>query len=202
MTDLETRDKCRRCQMPKAASLQDYLDHGFYLESGEPANSLCGDHLSGSPYAHVHCRDVTITRLSTDLTRVKAELAAAEGRIRDLDGLINTPQVDDFLEAVRTEAAHQCERWGTEHDAGKEPQDWFWLLGYLSGKALASAVKDDRDKALHHTISSAAVLLNWHAHISGTRTEMRPGIEPPKALDADDALTSAADGAGGGGTGT
>lgn len=47
-------------------------------------------------------------------------------------------------------------------------------------KALAAAVKGDRDKARHHTISSAAVLLNWHEQLSGRPRGMRPGIEPPK----------------------
>lgn len=96
-----------------------------------------------------------------------------------LHELINTPHVDDFLEAVRLEAAHQCERFGVDNDAGKAPSDWFWLIGYLAGKALAAAIKGDTQKALHHTISSGAALLNWHAHMSGERTRMRPGIEPP-----------------------
>lgn len=37
----------------------------------------------------------------------------------------------------------------------------------------------DTDKALHHTISSAASLANWHAAILGT-TNMRPGISEDK----------------------
>ncbi len=46
-----------------------------------------------------------------------------------LHGLLNTPRTDDFFESVRVEAAHQTERWGTEHDAGKGPPEWF---GYLA----------------------------------------------------------------------
>lgn len=82
-----------------------------------------------------------------------------------LDALINDPEIDDFLRGVRLEAAHQRERWGQDHDAGKAAADWFWLLGYLSGKALAAAIAGHRKKALHHTISSAAVLLQWHKAI-------------------------------------
>lgn len=108
---------------------------------------------------------------------VSGEQDAELARLR---ALLNTPEVYDFLEGVRLEAAHQQERWGNAHDAGKVPADWFWLLGHLSGKALAAAVKGDTEKALHHCISSAAVLLNWHAHIGGIRTGMRPGIEPPR----------------------
>lgn len=95
-----------------------------------------------------------------------------------LRGLVNTPQLHDFSAAVVLEAAHQRERWGSNHDAGKAPEDWFWLLGYLGGKALAAAKAGDRDKALHHTISSAAALANWHAALLGEHTAMRPGIDP------------------------
>jgi len=55
------------------------------------------------------------------------------------ENLLNTPELHDFSNAVVLEAAHQRQRWDSEHDAGKTPQDWFWLVGYLAGKALQSA---------------------------------------------------------------
>lgn len=91
----------------------------------------------------------------------------------------DSPHTETFFEAVRLEAMHQRERWGSEHDAGKGPTDWFWLLGFLGGKAVWAATHGDREKALHHTISTAGVLLNWHAHLQGENT-IRPGIETPK----------------------
>lgn len=103
------------------------------------------------------------------------KLEAADAEVARLQALINTPQTGDFVEAVKLEAAHQRERWGAEHDEGKEPHDWFWLLGYLAGKALAKP-----EKRLHHIVSSAAALLNWHRHETGEATEMRPGIAPPE----------------------
>jgi hypothetical protein len=96
---------------------------------------------------------------------------------------LNEPIIEDFLAGVKREAAYQREHWGSEHDAGKTPADWFWLLGYLAGKALASAIAGDRDKALHHCISTAAVCLNWHAAIKGSDTRMRPGIMTPKGFE-------------------
>lgn len=102
---------------------------------------------------------------------------AVEDRDR-LDSLVNNPHIKEFAEAVRLEAAHQRERWGAAHDAGKQSQDWFWLIGYLAGKALAADKSGDKDKALHHTISTAAVLANWHAALTGEHTEFRPGIDP------------------------
>lgn len=109
-----------------------------------------------------------------------SNVVALQAEVERLRALINTPRTDDFLEAVRLEAAHQQERWGSENDAGKEPMDWFWLLGWLSGKAAKSFLEGDSDKGLHHTISSAAVLLNWHRYATGQLTAMRPGIEPPQ----------------------
>jgi len=100
-------------------------------------------------------------------------------RVEIRDSILNTPELRDFMAAVPIEVLHQRKRWGKAHDAGKEPQDWFWLIGYLAGKALRSDLDGDTDKALHHTITIAAACRNWHAAISGTDTSMRPGIEPP-----------------------
>lgn len=110
-------------------------------------------------------------------------LAAQDGLVERIrNDIINTPETADFIAGVAIEATHQRERWGSEHDAGKTPFDWFWLVGYLAQKAAASQVNGDTEKAMHHTISTAAALANWHAAISGASTAMRPGIEPPSAL--------------------
>lgn len=96
--------------------------------------------------------------------------------------LINSPMTEDFLQAVQLESAHQVYRWGTSHDRGKSAFDWFWLIGYLSQKAAQNHHDGNAIKALHHTISTAAALLNWHQAISGENNEMMPGIdiEEPK----------------------
>lgn len=104
----------------------------------------------------------------------------------DARRLLGAPELHDFARAVVLEAAHQRARWPSEHDAGKAPSDWFWLLGYLSGKALQAAATGYRDGALHHTISSAAALANWHAALLG-KTDMRPGIETPPGEKGDPA---------------
>lgn len=103
-----------------------------------------------------------------------------EAEIAKLKACINSPITDDWLDGVRFEAAHQQLRWQSDHDAGKTHPDWFWLVGYLAGKALFAAMQGDAMKAKHHTISTGAALLNWWRHITGDATGMRPGIEPPK----------------------
>ena len=103
------------------------------------------------------------------------EIDTLRARVDELETLVNTPHTAVFLEAVKIEVAHQVERWGTADDRAKQPADWFWLVGYLAGKALAAAIKGDREKSLHHTISSAAVLANWHAAIIGEANRFQPG---------------------------
>ena len=102
-----------------------------------------------------------------------------------LDALINSPQTAKFLDATRIEVAHQIARWGSVHDRAKEPQDWYWLIAYLSGKALRSHIDGDREKALHHTISSAAVLANWHAAICQRDMRFTPGSSDLQMFLAD-----------------
>lgn len=98
--------------------------------------------------------------------------------VERLQNLINTPELIDFVAAVKIEAVHQRERWGSEHDEGKTAADWFWLIGYLAGKAIQADKIGDTDKLRHHIITTAAACANWHAQVQGT-CDMRPGIIPP-----------------------
>ena len=111
-----------------------------------------------------------------------------EAEIERLTARINTPETEDFDRGVPLEAAHQIERWGDAHDRSKSAENWFWLVGYLAGKALRAAIEGDREKAKHHTISSAAALRNWHSAIKrdetnrgiGADSDLQPK-EPPHA---------------------
>jgi hypothetical protein len=111
--------------------------------------------------------------------RLRGALATSNAEVARLQALLNTPELQDFADGVTREAAHQVERWGADHDDGKAPLDWFWLIGFLAQKAAASAIAGDLDKARHHTISTAAALANWHRALSGAPTAMRPGIATP-----------------------
>lgn len=117
--------------------------------------------------------------------RVLAEKAAEYDQL-------NTPEIKDFLMAVEREALHQRDIHAHKGDAGKSDADWFWLLGYLGGKAMhaggaeksAAAVgspmaRQYYEKQLHHIITTAAACLNWHAARVGTYQDMRPGIAAP-----------------------
>lgn len=106
----------------------------------------------------------------------RSKLAAAEQdgrRYRELA----TPEIHDFMLAVEREAAHQRDRWETEHDSGKSPEDWLWLVAYLSVKATQANRYGDQKKYLHHIVTCAAACCNWHANATGANKMMRPGVE-------------------------
>lgn len=156
---------CTDCEKdyPPAQCHQPSASHDRLVEEIEE--------LEGRLSSTVSARDLTIRDLHQQLDAERAARA-------ELEAKLNTPELHDFAKAVVLEAAHQRERWPAEHDAGKEPADWFWLLGYLAGKALRAHSSADIEKALHHCISSAAALANWHTAITGEHTRMRPGIDP------------------------
>lgn len=107
---------------------------------------------------------------------------ALKAEIARLNQIINTPHADEFWKAASIEAEHQRQRWGAAGDAGKTPADWFWLVGYLAGKALHAHAAGNNEKAEHHIITTAAACANWHRAVFGL-TDMRPGHEAGIAGD-------------------
>lgn len=95
---------------------------------------------------------------------------------------INNPQTAVFLTAVKFEAAHQRRRFGGSHDRNKSAENWFWLVGYLAGKALRAAIWGDKLKAKHHCVSSAAALAQWFEAIE--QDESGSGIGADADLSA------------------
>jgi hypothetical protein len=116
---------------------------------------------------------VTARQAVADLV---VERNRAQAALRALQDKLNTPHVQDFIESMRIEAVHQAERWGVDHDASKTRPDWVTLLVYLIGKAAKAHFERDQPKLLHHIITTAAALLNWHAAETGADNRMRPGI--------------------------
>ena len=94
--------------------------------------------------------------------------------VQRLTRILNTPLYDDFLEAVKAEAAHQTYRWSSEHDDCKTPEEWHSLIDWLTSKAMSAQIRGDSNKALHHTISSAAALLHWHRTILESNPNQTP----------------------------
>lgn len=168
---------CVNCQVPADAITID--------QAIEATQRIADGRVTTTP------RAIGIARALLEQRASLLELVEDVGRENArLDGMINNPHISDFLEAVRLEAVHQRERWGTNHDAGKSDEDWLFLVGFLGGKAVQAGKSAKQlppglqmqeyhlEKRLHHIITAAAVLLNWHAHLTGSDTRMRPGIEP------------------------
>jgi DNA-binding transcriptional regulator YdaS (Cro superfamily) len=128
-----------------------------------------------------HARALSATKSVEDIAATPAPAvdAVPAGEVERQairNEIINAPETADFMAGVPLEAAHQRERWGADHDAGKMPLDWFWLIGFLAQKAADAAMRGDIKKAKHHTISTGAALANWHAALTGADIKMRPGI--------------------------
>ncbi|KPV20824.1 hypothetical protein APR51_16015 [Variovorax paradoxus] len=97
--------------------------------------------------------------------------------VKRLRALINNPHTEEFLSAVQYEAAHQRYRFGEAGNRQKSAENWFWLIGRLVGKCLRAVITGDREKALHHTISSAAALANWFEAIKHDKSGSGQGLD-------------------------
>jgi hypothetical protein len=85
---------------------------------------------------------------------------AAEIKLKELENKINTPQTEEFFTAVENEVAHQNLRWNDKH---KSDTDWFWLVGYLAGKALhnPNPGNNSLEKKRHRVIALAGAVFCW-----------------------------------------
>jgi hypothetical protein len=157
------------------------------LASGENPNDLSASGHTSFKKWRQYTKAAEAARSASEAHQLLPLAVADIERLGDenarLDKLLNTPEIMDFAKALPLEASHQRARWGTDHDSGKTPADWFWLIGYLAGKALHAQTGGNTKKALHHVITTAAALCNWHAAILG-KTNMRPGIETPPEGEA------------------
>ena len=93
-------------------------------------------------------------------TKMCDSYAAENQRLSDeierLKAIIHTPHTDEFMSAVSIEAEFQQQKWDSSHDGGKDVPDWFWLLGYLAGKAVRSpspCARSPSGSCWHHVCS-------------------------------------------------
>jgi hypothetical protein len=137
------------------------------------------DHLTAVARDYLQARgvDVDAALLADALNEMAPATSAHNQALKDeiarLTGILNTPAIEPFAGAVVAEAQHQVFRWGADHDETKDAFDWYWLLGYLAGKAARSAQTQDWEKALHHTVTAAAALANWHGRLIAARDTAR-----------------------------
>lgn len=106
----------------------------------------------------------------SEIDRLVQENGDLRAEIDRLKKLLGTPEIVDFVEAVKREAAYQREHWGPEHDKEKTDDFWFWTLGWLAGKAVTDPHESDDkrtsvERKLHRIITAAALAANWHAAV-------------------------------------
>ena len=136
----------------------------------DAAKLLRGEHVGSAPGIS---EPAEIMRL-TGAAAVAADAGqATDARDAAKYRALHTPEVVDFIKAVENEALFQRDKWAAQGDAGKSDADWFWLVGYLAGKAIRPDAT--KEKQLHHIITTAAACLNWHGARVGAYTLMRPG---------------------------
>ena len=100
------------------------------------------------------------------LAASRERASVLQDEIDRLNAIIHTPHCDDFIQGVAIEAEFQRQKHGDE-DARKDPAQWYWVVGYLAGKALYSWLRGDTEKAKHHVITTAALCANWHRKLKG-----------------------------------
>jgi len=157
----EERDKA----VKRENEFWEYLRNAFLIESREeleehakgwsPQNSLL------VALHHIWKREPKVEEIQKQLTQVRRERDRAES-------LMNNPEINNFIEGVKSEAAHQVKRWGKNHDGLKTPEDWLWLIAYLSTKASQASRYGDKEKYLHHILTCAAACFNWHKNVTDT----------------------------------
>ncbi|MDR6381779.1 hypothetical protein [Paraburkholderia caribensis] len=128
------------------------------------------------------------TRIANDADSAMAK----DAEIARLNAIINTPHSDDFLQGVSIEAEYQRQLHGVDaEDCRYDWPQWFWVVGYLVGKAFAACKARDAEKAKHHLVTSAALLANWHNVMSG---KPAASVHSNTGRALADALASASEG--------
>lgn len=86
--------------------------------------------------------------------------------------VINTPEVNDFMEGVKLEAAHQTARWGEKDEHMKPPHHYIMVFTKLLGKMSVAIWDRDIEKFKHHCITMGAVGHNVHRQVHKRNTEV------------------------------
>lgn len=80
----------------------------------------------------------------------------------DLYAMLNRPEVEDFIQGVGVESAHQVMRWTAETEMSNPPHHYVMVVNKLLGKLCVAIWDRDREKFKHHAITIAAVMSNAH----------------------------------------
>lgn len=100
------------------------------------------------------------------------EIDNLKKRVKQLESLINNPEVEDFTRGFKIEQAHQTERWGIVLEEQKPPHHYILVFNKLLGKLAVAIFDKDKEKFKHHLITLAASAYNCHRQIDKDGTEV------------------------------
>ena len=130
----------------------------------------------------VHEHDLILVETELDeIIRVANQptpKTAGSERIKELETLINSPEINDFLKGVKLESAHQTERHNIKLEENKYPHDYALVLDKLKGKQALSIWGKDIEKYKHHLITMAAVCFNTHRQVAKKGTAINNWFNP------------------------
>lgn len=98
--------------------------------------------------------------------KINQECDRLNQQYNELVDRINTTNIADFVQSMTNESAYQKDRW-LESDKTKTDADWFWLIGYLSSKALFNpdfgnaSLREYAEKQKHRIVTIAAAAYHW-----------------------------------------
>lgn len=99
-------------------------------------------------------------------------------RIKYLESLINSPEINNFIEGFKIESAHQTERWDKDKEEMKPPHHYILVYNKLLGKLSIAIFDRDIEKFKHHLITLAASGYNCFRQIEKEGTEVNRWFKP------------------------
>lgn len=126
------------------------------------------------------CRGYVIRRWFNKKNTKTIFTDEATVRLQYLEKLISNPEIENFIEGLRIESAHQTDKWGQREEESKWPQDYALVLDKLKGKQALAIWDYDKEKYKHHLITMSAVCHNIHRQIEKEGTALNQYFNTPK----------------------
>ncbi len=164
--------KCAHCGLMQPI-LYEQQQHLVSDEAPQPQAYDSNTHLT-PPFLNDHTFE-QLNRSSAaqqEIAELKRQVERLEEKNARLKSLINRPELDDFIEGFKIEAAHQTERWGETDEELKPPHHYILVYNKLLGKLAVSVFDRNEEKFRHHLITLAASGFNCFRQIQKEGTEV------------------------------
>ncbi len=156
---------------------QTIIEGDYDSRTGENLETISSDL---KQFLRSESKEQTKYKMPTNFENVLAieEQPKEETREQYLERLINNPEIENFLEGVKLEAAHQIERWGLEKEERNPPHHYILVMAKILGKMSTDIFDRDVEKFKHHCIAVAAEMHNLHRQIEKEGTQINNWFHP------------------------